>query len=92
MKRLIISYEQLDNNIFENLDETGTVLENQFKKKQKSQFFFKSLNKLNRIQREHIIKFKIFTIEPSPKGFHFALPRSPTLQKLSDSIEQGTLS
>lgn len=39
VKRLIISYEQLDNNIFENLDETGTVLENQFKKKQKSQIF-----------------------------------------------------
>lgn len=47
------------------------------------------MNKINRIQRGHIIKFKIFAIEPSPKDLHLVLPRSPSLQKLGDSIEEA---
>lgn len=40
MKRLIISYDQLDANIFENLDETSTVSEKSIQKEIQNPNFF----------------------------------------------------
>lgn len=40
MKRLIIFYDQLDANIFENLDETSTVLEKSIQEEIQNPNFF----------------------------------------------------